>query len=115
MSISTVELGGVVAEYVAAVSHSTRPTRAGASRPDARPRDAKIALRIGAATVGLHPADAAERGLAEGDADMGRSTAVHSIEVRSHRHVIQHGFPLRRCRTFTECSPSDYPGALRGF
>jgi anaerobic selenocysteine-containing dehydrogenase len=94
--------------------------------------DAKIALRIGAATVGLHPADAAERGLAEGDlaaltndtgrlelrvtltsdlprgvalsckgrwpkresgganvntlnpgehADMGRSTAVHSIEV----------------------------------
>ena len=99
---------------------------------DSFTNDAKIALRIGAATVGLHPADAAERGLAEGDlvtlandtgrlelnvtltsdvprgvalsckgrwpkretgganvnalnpgehADMGRSTAVHSVEV----------------------------------
>jgi anaerobic selenocysteine-containing dehydrogenase len=34
---------------------------------DSFTNDAKIALRIGAATVGLHPADAAERGLAEGD------------------------------------------------
>ena len=99
---------------------------------DSFTNDAKIALRIGAATVGLHPADATERGLAEGDlvtlandtgrlelnvtltsdvprgvalsckgrwpkretaganvnalnpgehADMGRSTAVHSVEV----------------------------------
>jgi anaerobic selenocysteine-containing dehydrogenase len=99
---------------------------------DSFTNDPKITRRIGAATIGLHPLDAAERGLAEGDlaavtndtgrlelrvaltddlprgvafsqkgrwpkhepgganvnalnpgehADMGRSTAVHSVEV----------------------------------
>ena len=177
MSISTVKLGGVVTEYVAAVNafdedgivatFATRRAEAdGHPRVphplyDARPRagrlrlltpaspwamndsftnDAKIALRIGAATVGLHPADAAERGLAEGDLaaltnDTGAKRAAQTLtpstpastptwaaappstESRSpsHRHVIHHARPLRRCQTFTECSPSDYPVAPRGF
>jgi anaerobic selenocysteine-containing dehydrogenase len=34
---------------------------------DSFANDAKVARRIGAATVALHPADAAERGLGEGD------------------------------------------------
>jgi anaerobic selenocysteine-containing dehydrogenase len=42
---------------------------------DSFANDAKVARRIGAATVALHPADAAERGLAEGDeADVANGT-----------------------------------------